>query len=862
MNRSLIGLVLALTLPAAVAAQDASVVSPVHFLDYPSQTEWLPGTPGTAAGAVGGFINPAAWSSLEGAVQEAAFWWNDRSVRHDALDNWGMAASGLLGFGVNSQVFEVGGRTFRVTDWQLGLSGGSRSNRLGLAYRWAGGDAGELGWAEALVAGWLWRPGPLLSAGAAGTFATGSSSRQGVFDVGVRPLGDDRLTVYGDLTLNEKDRWDDGLWGAGVTVRPLRGLTLGLTARDLPATDDLRWIARVGVTGDALGLDWLGGLTDDELDRNSFLVRFNPASHRLEGLPAVARGGADFYAPVNLENRYLTYQKYRHFDSRRVAWLDLMAYLDAAERDPQCRGLVLNLTDLSGHPSLIWELRQRLEAIQAQGKEVVALVGRIDLVGYYLASVADHLIMEPQGDLVLQGVAAGRTYFAAMLEKLGLGYQELRYLKYKSAAEVGSRMDMSEGDREQRDRLVEVIYGEARRGICEARGLTPAEFDSLVDDTVGLSASRALARGLVDALGSRKDAERWITDTRHGSLRAPYRGYFPGQLPEQQWGRPDRIAVVFAVGECAMDTGIKGRETSRYLHELVTDPAVKAVVLRVDSPGGDPLPCEMVAAAVQRLREAGKPVIVSQGDVAASGGYWLSKDGAEVLTTPLSITGSIGVIAAWIWAKEFDEKVGLAYDGVQRGEHADLLSTLRLPGLDLRIPYRELSEKELGLAKDYILEAYDGFIAKVAASRGLDEDAVREIAQGRVWMGGDAIERDLCDRFGGLGDAIARARAAAGIAPRREVDLVEYPERGLVDLSALFGRGALPFSFPFGWFDRSDPWSRLADLSAERPGENAGPDGEALDYGRWYLQIVGGDMGRPRAVLPPECLPAGWGALD
>jgi len=862
MNR-LVGLVLALVLPLAAAAQDAAPVSPVRFLDYPAMTEWLPGTPGTTAGAVGGFINPAAWSTLEGAVDEVAFWWNDRSVRHNALDNWGLATSGLLGFGVNSQVFAFDGRTYRVTDWQVGLSGGDRSQRLGLAYRWATGADDELGWENALVAGWLWRPGTLLSAGASGTFSTRSSSRQGVFDLGLRPLGDDRLTLYGDLTLNEKDQWDDGLWGAGVTFCPVRGFALGVTARDLPGTDDVRWVVRAGVTDDILGFDLLGGQTGGEdIDCNTVLVRINPPTHRAEVLPGILSVKSEFFAPVNLENRYLTYQKYRYLDTHRVAWLDLMAYLDAAERDPECRGLVLNLIDLRGRASLVWALRQRLETLQAQGKEIVILVSRVDMMGYYLASVADHLIMEPQGDLVLQGIASGRTYFADMLDKLGLGYQELRYFKYKSAAEVGSRMDMSEGEREQRDRMVEVIYDEVRRGICAARDLALAAFDSLVNDSVGLSPERALARGLVDALGSREDALRWVRENRHLAVQAPYRGYFPGALPEQQWGEPDRIAVVFAVGECAMDEGIDGRETSRYLDRLVRDRGVKAVVLRVDSPGGDPLPSEMVAAAVRRLRAAGKPVIVSQGDVAASGGYWLSMDGTEVLTTPLTITGSIGVIAAWIWAKELDEKLGLAYDGVQRGEHADLLRTMSIPGLGIGFPYRELTEKELGLARDYILEAYDGFVAKVAVGRDLEADAVREIAQGRVWMGEDAIQRRLCDRVGGLGDAIARAREAAGIAARREVALVEFPERGLIDLGALFGGGGLPLPLPFGLGQPADPWAQLGDFATVPAAADSLAAPDAYEYARWYLRLLGRDLGRPCAVLPPEVLPAGWGDPD
>ncbi len=185
-------------------------------------------------------------------------------------------------------------------------------------------------------------------------------------------------------------------------------------------------------------------------------------------------------------------------------------------------------------------------------------------------------------------------------------------------------------------------------------------------------------------------------------------------------------------------------------------------MLRADSPGGDPLPSDLVAGAVRRLNEAGKPVIVSQGDVAASGGYWISMNGEEIVTTPLTITGSIGVIGAWIYDDGAGEKLGINYDGVQRGEHADLLREMRIPLLGMGLPHRALDEKELVLAKEYILEAYDAFTARVAEGRGLSVEAVREVAQGRVWMGGDAIERGLCDRFGGLTAALNLAREQAG----------------------------------------------------------------------------------------------------
>ena len=233
-----------------------------------------------------------------------------------------------------------------------------------------------------------------------------------------------------------------------------------------------------------------------------------------------------------------------------------------------------------------------------------------------------------------------------------------------------------------------------------------------------------------------------------------------------------------------MDSGINGRRTSAWLRKLATDPDVKAVVLRADSPGGDPLPSDLVAEAVRLLKEAGKPVVVSQGDVAASGGYWISMDGSRILTTPVTITGSIGVISGWLWDDGLSTKVGVTAESVQRGRHADLYSEIGLPMLG-GVPRRPMNEEELARTERVIRDMYGQFVQAVARGRGLDPAVVDSVAQGRVWMGDDAIARGLCDQVGGLSDAIAEARRLAGIPDGRDVELVEYPPRPLVRLPQL-----------------------------------------------------------------------------
>ena len=330
-------------------------------------------------------------------------------------------------------------------------------------------------------------------------------------------------------------------------------------------------------------------------------------------------------------------------------------------------GIALNLTGFRGRPSLLWELRQKLQEIQAAGKKVFIHADRLTPNTYYLASVADHLTLDPWGNIAVPGYALSRTYLKGTLEKLGLGFQELRYFEYKSAMETYSRDDMSAADREQRQRIVDVLYETMREDVSRSRNVSYAEFDRLVDEKTILSPDEALELGLIDGI-SRWDQLPVALKNQGAQLVAATPVESVRTFWDDQWGLPRKIPVVYAVGACAMDSGIKGRQTSQYLRRLAADPTVAAVVLRADSPGGDPLPSDLVAGAVRQLKDAGKPVIVSQGDVAASGGYWISMDGTEVLTTPFTITGSIGVIGGWIWDDGLTDKVGITSAVVERGE--------------------------------------------------------------------------------------------------------------------------------------------------------------------------------------------------
>lgn len=854
-------------LPAAAARGGA-----LPLLDYHAGSWFLPQSPSVTAGPAGGLFNPGAFALADRAGTD--LWIDDRDG-HLSFNRFGFAAGRTFNLAMNRSLVDWQGGRAAVNDWQVGLAGGTRAGALGLAYRWSGGaPANELR-DRALVLGLVSRPARWLTWGASRAQSLQADAAQNVLDLGLRPGGAPWLTLFGDFTVDDGVNFGSGLWGAGLEVRPLRGLHLGVRAREHAGSDDpdvavlVGWSGRTGHVAAQTLFDPAG----DEV-MTTWLARSTPPFAGRDVAPLF--GPDATYVALDLQKRVLTYQKYRWLDDSHVAWLDLLAQLEAVRDDPRLDILALNLAGFAGRPSLLWEMRQQLQAVRQAGKRVVVYVDRANLAMLSLASVADRIVLDPQGDLALPGLALSRSYLKGTLDKLGLGFQEHRYFAYKSAAETLSRDSMSDADREQRQRIVDVAYETWRDGIAAGRGRPAAAVDAVVDSLGFLAPGEALAAGLVDELG------RW--DQLLESLRKD--GARPGRWPEslrreywdEQWGQPARIPVVFLVGDCAMDSGINGRRSSAWLRGLARDPSVRAVVLRADSPGGDPLPSDLVAEAVRALKAAGKPVVVSQGDVAASGGYWISMDGTRILTTPVTITGSIGVISGWLWDAGLAAKAGITAESVQRGRHADLYSEIGVPMLGgVGLPRRPMDDEELARTERVIRDMYAQFTAAVARGRGLDAAAVEAVAQGRVWMGQDAIDRRLCDGIGGLADAIAEARRLAGLAPGEQVDVFEYPPRPLVRMPQLGPRlGAFGgLGAPGALLDTAARALAAAIVAGSAGPAVAVPAGDAaaadaawlLDAGLGGLEAAwlspfGREPGRPRLVVHPDDLPAAWRLVD
>ncbi|MBN1826445.1 MAG: S49 family peptidase [Candidatus Eisenbacteria bacterium] len=833
-----------------LAAAQAGAGTTFPYLDYHTGSGQLPQSPSVTGGPVAAFANPAAW-----AVSGASgfdLWWNDRSVLEGNLDNWGIATGKNLGFAMQRSAFlDPNGDRFAVYDYQAGFAWGDRRSHGGIAWRWAGGESGRLGRENGLIAGLIHRPCAHASLGYSTLWNPSSNGTLQIADLGIRPFRKPWVTLFGEFSMRDSDNLDNGRWGAGFEVRPWRGIHLGMKLREDEGDGDYTYSLNMGLTFDGTGIHVLPGY-DEDGDRGAthYLARFEPP---YSGLPVSKffRGhfGPRLYVPVDLENKTLTYRKARWFDDDRIAWIDLARYLDRIAEEPSVRGVAVNMAGLRVNPSIGWELREKLEELKKTGKEVLVHVDETGNFAYYIASAADRISLDPDGGLMLTGLAVYRTYMRGFFDKVGVGVEEWRYFTHKSAFEGFTRKEMSGADREQIGRLADVIYEEMRRGVCEAREITAGRFDELVDDYALFTADEALEAGLVDTLARWHDLGEWISENRDGARLAGLpKDREDGPHPDDVWGRPKEIAVVYALGECAMDTGIRGRATSKHMRGLADDPDVAAVVLRADSPGGSALASELVAEATRKLKENEKPVVVTQGAVAGSGGYWISMDGSRILTTPVTITGSIGVIGGWFWDDGIGGKTGFDADGVQRGAHSDLFTGIRFPLLGM-LPKRNMTPDEKDRIHVLFEDLYGGFVKKVAAGRGLTEERVRELGEGRIWMGGDAIENKLVDRFGTLTDAVDEARELAGLRPDEEVILTEYPKRKLFELPR-FGGG-----FP-GLRLFAAPLARWLAPDASAP--------EILpeDYESAYFRILADSPGRPALLTPPEALPPEWAVME
>jgi protease-4 len=360
----------------------------------------------------------------------------------------------------------------------------------------------------------------------------------------------------------------------------------------------------------------------------------------------------------------------------------------------------------------------------------------------------------------------------------------MRYFEYKSAAELYTRDSMSEADRRQYGDFLDDIFGFTSETIKNARNLSDEEFNSILNNEFLFSARSALSRNLVDGVGRRSAVINAIRSLEgaeintfflYGNLNSSLTGSKLSYTPPRPgiFTRPPIIAVVYADGQTDMERGIGALNIAGTIRELAGRRRVRAIVVRINSPGGSAEAADHLAEAIRYAKQR-KPVVVSMGSVAASGGYWAAIYASHVIASPYTVTGSIGVIGSWFYDDGFYNKLGLTTDSIKRGERADLMTGIILP-------YRDLDDEEEERYKRYSVDLYDIFVEKVANGRRMTVEDVEAVAQGRIFSGARAVEAGLVDELGGISDALRVARNLAGIAENRSVLYKKYPEPTLME---------------------------------------------------------------------------------
>ena len=460
-------------------------------------------------------------------------------------------------------------------------------------------------------------------------------------------------------------------------------------------------------------------------------------------------------------------QESRGESHRETLLWDLTDSIRAAASDPRIPAIALDLQKFEGgtQPTLE-ELAAALREFRAGGKKVIAYGTELTQERYYLAAQADEVLLDPMGFVLIDGYDRYRMYLKDALDKLGVEINVFRVGAFKSAVETFTRSNMSAEDREESRAYLTALWTSYQEAVTRARKLQPDALTKYVDTLAktvpaagGDAARVALQAGLVSALKTRMEFEQRLValvgkDDNNGSFKAvfldDYVRYAHAQKKLKADGKP-RVGVIIAEGEILdgeQPPGTIGGETlAKLIRQARTDKDVKAVVLRVDSPGGSVLASEQIYRELVALRASGKPLVVSMSGYAASGGYYISAPADEILASPATITGSIGIFAIIPTVDRTLGKVGVSVDGV---------GTTPLSG-QLRLD-RPLGEDARALLQSTVTRGYDEFLERVASGRKKTRDEVDKVAQGRVWAGKDAHRIGLVDQLGSFNDA---AKAAA-----------------------------------------------------------------------------------------------------
>lgn len=447
---------------------------------------------------------------------------------------------------------------------------------------------------------------------------------------------------------------------------------------------------------------------------------------------------------------------------------DILSNIRLAKNDDRVRGIWLDGAQLSMAPASAKAIRDALLDFKMSGKWIIASAKNYGETNYYVASVADRICIDPTGSVNWNGLTAQKMYFTRLMEKIGVEMQILKVGTFKSAVEPYFRTSMSEADKLQTQQYLNGIWNEYKSAVGASRHLTTDQLDALADRFMGLqSAKEQLAAGLVDTIVYTQDMDsllRVYTGTKDYKMLTTAK---MAQVSRPKSKAKSKVAVLYLAGEITDESGdgIVGKEVIKTISKIRKDEEVKALVLRVNSPGGSADASEQIWHAVQKVKEAGIPVVVSMGDYAASGGYYISCGADYIYAEPTTLTGSIGIFGLIPNAAALRDKIGLDIDGISTNKHSDL---------ETNLVYQGMNDEERALLQAMIERGYDLFTSRCAEGRHVTQDYIKSIGEGRVWLGEQGVKIGIVDELGNIDDAINKAVALAEL---DTYQLQYYPDK-------------------------------------------------------------------------------------
>ena len=451
-----------------------------------------------------------------------------------------------------------------------------------------------------------------------------------------------------------------------------------------------------------------------------------------------------------------------------VGLSDLLNNIALAKDNDKVLGIYLKGGSLVAGPASAKALRDALLDFKKSGKFIIAYSDSYSQTNYYIVSVADRIFFNPVGSLTWDGLNAQKEYYTRLFEKIGVEMQILKVGTFKSAVEPYFRTSMSEADRKQTEQYIGGIWSEMKAAVGQSRQITPEQLHAYADECMSLQPQeKYLTYNFVDSLVYIQEMDSVLRTYAGTKDYKQLSNSKMTNVERTQVDATDKVAVLYAEG-AIVDAGTDGIVEGKILKtikKIYEDDDVKAVVFRVNSPGGSADASEQIWHAMKMLQDKGLPVVVSMGDYAASGGYYISCNADYIYAEPTTLTGSIGIFGTVPNLSKIREKIGLDVDAVSTNKHS---------GLNVNAIYKGMNPQEMALMQNMVERGYDLFTRRCAAGRDMTQDEIKKIGEGRVWLGKDALEIGLVDSLGNINDAIDKAVELAQLG---EYNLVTYPEK-------------------------------------------------------------------------------------